>query len=245
MSLQSAPRSDPIPALQREGHTISAMRTAVHGRLNHVITTQTRFTSRKHRTVYNRVMRRLYPNRSASSVHQLYVHLMFVTKYRRRRLPQDTPTTDDPTGCLTTRRPELLVELEKSFAETCGELNARLIAARADDDTGDHVHLIVGYPPTLSIATLVNRLKGRSSHMLNRRSDSGGWPGRAFWTPSYFAKSVEAGAEYVVRPSEATDDAVATRRAGGLGKARKYTLEQGTNNPRYQIKRASRRTAHD
>lgn len=188
-------------------------------------------------------MRRLYPNRSASSVHQLYVHLVFITKFRRKHVfPKDAPlSSDDPSGPLSTRRPDLLVALEQTFAETCGELKAQLIAARADDDTGDHVHLIVGYPPTLSIATLVNRLKGRSSYMLNRRGDSKGSPGRPFWTPSYFAKSIEAGAEYVIRPttSDSGEPTAETRRAGGLSLAKRYAEQQGTHNPFYAAKRAS------
>ncbi len=55
----------------------------------------------------------------------------------------------------------------------------------------DHVHLLVSYPPTISISQLVNRLKADSSRMLRygnvhlKRLGKNG----AIWSPSYFAAS--------------------------------------------------------
>ena len=61
----------------------------------------------------------------------------------------------------------------------------------ACDGEADHFHLLVEYPPKLSVSKLVNAFKGTSSRMLRRRHD-----GRAhrlgetaFWSPSYFAAS--------------------------------------------------------
>jgi len=54
----------------------------------------------------------------------------------------------------------------------------------------DHVHVLIEYPPKLSISQMVNALKGVSS----RRYGQAGHPkpyGRdALWSPSYFASSV-------------------------------------------------------
>lgn len=56
----------------------------------------------------------------------------------------------------------------------------------------EHVHLLVAYPPTLAICTLVRRLKGRSSYAV-RREYTGTCvraPMRShLWSPSYFAAS--------------------------------------------------------
>ena len=55
----------------------------------------------------------------------------------------------------------------------------------------DHVHLLVSAPPKLSVADLVQYLKGRSSHVLRRRE----FPelrrrrywGRPLWARGHFA----------------------------------------------------------
>ena len=51
----------------------------------------------------------------------------------------------------------------------------------------DHVHVLVGLPPTLAVADLVRRLKGASSHLVNH----GLAPGIGFrWQGAYSAFSV-------------------------------------------------------
>jgi putative transposase len=60
------------------------------------------------------------------------------------------------------------------------------------DGEDDHVHLLVAYPPKLSISRLVNSLKLVSARLLRKRD----FPevrrklwGNHFWTPSYYAGS--------------------------------------------------------
>jgi putative transposase len=53
----------------------------------------------------------------------------------------------------------------------------------------DHVHLLVEYPPTLSVSTLVNHLKGVSSRMLRKELPELAARGTHLWTPSCFAAS--------------------------------------------------------
>jgi putative transposase len=110
-------------------------------------------------------------NRRRHSVSRLIVHLVFVTKYRRKVL--DTRALD---------------WLQFFFAQKCNELDCVL---RAADGEADHFHLLVEYPPSLSVADLVNRLKGASSRELRQsRPDLANkyWKG-VLWTPSYFAVS--------------------------------------------------------
>jgi putative transposase len=71
----------------------------------------------------------------------------------------------------------------------CGDLGATLVEFNGEPD---HGHLLVSYPPTLAISTLVRRLKGATA--LRMRQDHTGRCNRArmhghFWTPSYFAVS--------------------------------------------------------
>jgi putative transposase len=49
--------------------------------------------------------------------------------------------------------------------------------------------LLVEYPPTLSVSTLVNHLKGVSSRMLGKEFPELPACGAHLWTPSYFDAS--------------------------------------------------------
>ncbi len=48
-------------------------------------------------------------------------------------------------------------------------------------------HLLVEYPPTLSVSTLVNHLKGMSGRMMRKEFPELAARGAHLWTPSYFA----------------------------------------------------------
>jgi len=110
--------------------------------------------------------------RGRSAVYTLHAHLVFVTKYRRRAF----------TG-------EMLSTCEHLMTATCASLGAQL---REFNGEADHVHLLVHYPPSLAISTMVNRLKGVSSRRLRqqhpRQVQKCLW-GQHFWSPSYFAAS--------------------------------------------------------
>lgn len=102
----------------------------------------------------------------------LNVHLVFVTKYRR--------------GVLSERAIEVI---EQAARGVCEDFKARLVEFNGEDD---HVHLLVEYPPTISLSRLVNSLKGVSSRMVRAKEfpevQSKLWGGH-LWSPSYFAVS--------------------------------------------------------
>jgi putative transposase len=83
-------------------------------------------------------------------VFYLYVHLVFVTKYRR--------------GIFTG---EVLVDLRGIFAAVCQDFSGELV--ELDGEEG-HVHLLVNYPPTVSVSALVNSLKGVFSRLIRKRT---------------------------------------------------------------------------
>lgn len=104
-------------------------------------------------------------------VFDLHVHLVFVTKYRRKALDVGA-----------------LICLEKIFKEVCKDFEAELVECKGEDD---HVHLLVIYPPKVQLSKLVNSLKGVSSRLLRKeRSDLvARYYKGALWSPSYFAGS--------------------------------------------------------
>jgi len=102
----------------------------------------------------------------------MHVHLVFVTKYRRMAF---------------TKR--VLEHLEKVMDSVCESFEAELVDF---DGESDHIHLLVNYPPKVSISKLVNSLKGVSSRHI-RKAD---YPeireklwGTKLWSTSYFAGS--------------------------------------------------------
>ena len=104
------------------------------------------------------------------SVSDLKIHLVCVTKYRRPILTAES-----------------LAVLEVSFREVATKMGFEIEEFNGEPD---HVHVLIEYPPKLSISQMVNALKGVSS----RRYGQAGYPkpyGRdALWSPSYFASSV-------------------------------------------------------
>ncbi|MEG5063304.1 IS200/IS605 family transposase [Microcoleus sp. B3-A4] len=108
--------------------------------------------------------------RERHSVTELKIHLVCVTKYRRSVF----------TG-------ESIDLIEKSFREVAEKMNFQVLEFNGE---ADHIHVLIEYPPKLSISSIVNALKGVSS----RRYGQAGYPkpyGKdALWSPSYFASSV-------------------------------------------------------
>ncbi|MFJ9775073.1 IS200/IS605 family transposase [Kitasatospora sp. NPDC101157] len=110
--------------------------------------------------------------RGWSVVSAMHVHLVFVTKYRRGVL-------DD----------EMLTVCEATMRKVCEDFEAELKEFNGEKD---HVHLLINYPPKVSVSGLVNSLKGVSARILRR--DFTGRVNQAvmrghFWSPSYFAAS--------------------------------------------------------
>ena len=102
----------------------------------------------------------------------MHIHLVFVTKYRRKVFTQ-----------------EVMRELKLVFRSVCKDFDAQLIEF---DGEKDHVHLLVNYPPKVAVSKLVNSLKGVSSRLLRGKGyasiQKALW-GKALWSPSYFAGS--------------------------------------------------------
>ena len=104
-------------------------------------------------------------------VFNLHVHLVFVTKYRRRVFTKT-----------------ILERMEDVLRTVCIDFEAELVEF---DGEKDHVHVLINYPAKVQISKLVNSLKGVSSRLLRKE-----FPELAkhyykdvLWSPSYFAAS--------------------------------------------------------
>lgn len=105
-------------------------------------------------------------------VFNLHIHLVFVTKYRRSVFTK-----------------AVLEDLKEIFASVCQDFEVELVEF---DGEKDYVHLLINYPPKVSVSRLVNSLKGVSSRLIRKKRyaciQDKLWAG-ALWSPSYFAAS--------------------------------------------------------
>ena len=94
--------------------------------------------------------------RGRHSVSLLHAHLVFCVKFRRRVImPRDFEI------------------LRRAMRRSAAALEINLIAIEAD---GDHLHVMLCYPPTISLSKIVQRLKGTSSRALRQRKLTRGHP---------------------------------------------------------------------
>lgn len=114
-------------------------------------------------------------------VFNLHAHLVFVTKYRRKVLDQ-----------------KILADMKSIFERIANEHQVTLKEFNGEED---HVHMLIHYPPKVSLAKLVNSLKGVSSRRLRQN-----WPDLekryhqgVLWSPSYFAGSCGGAPIEIVR----------------------------------------------
>ena len=111
-------------------------------------------------------------HRGRTVVSNLHAHFVFTPKYRRGVF------TDD-----------MLTRCEQVMTGVCDSFGATLTSFNGEHD---HVHLLITYPPTVALPSLVNSLKGVSARLLRKEFHSHIsqflW-GEHFWSPSYFVGS--------------------------------------------------------
>lgn len=105
-------------------------------------------------------------------VFDLHAHIVFVPRYRKRIFDADA-----------------LERMHRIFRIVCADFETDIVEFNGESD---HVHLLVTYPPKISLSGLVNSLKGVSSRRLRQeRPDIAKkyWDG-GLWSASYFVGSV-------------------------------------------------------
>ena len=111
----------------------------------------------------------------------MHIHLVFVTKYRRKIFTAS-----------------ILNTLRTIFENVCQDFEADLKEMEGEQD---HVHLLIHYPPKVSVSGLVNSLKGVSSRLLRKHRPDllrHFWRG-VLWSPSYFAASCGGAPVSIIR----------------------------------------------
>ena len=111
-------------------------------------------------------------NKSLShAVYSLRLHIVFVTKYRRKTLT-----------------PEMLDYLRGAFAEILDGWRCTLLEFGGE---ADHVHLLVEIHPALNISTLINNLKTASSRRVRNRFADHLKP--FYWKPYFWHRAYYVG----------------------------------------------------
>ena len=113
----------------------------------------------------------------------LHIHLVFATKYRRYVFTK-----------------QILDALKIIFPSVCNDFEADLVEF---DGEKYHVHLLITYPPKVSISRSVNSLKGVSSRLIRKKKypsiRSQLWAA-TLWSPSYFIASCGGAPTSIINP---------------------------------------------
>jgi putative transposase len=117
--------------------------------------------------------------KNAGAVHALKYHLVWCPKFRR-------PVLTSPVDA---RLKELLAEIAAEHGTI----------VRAMEVMPDHLHLFVEADPTLCVAEIVNRLKGRTSRVLCEEFPSLRSRLPTLWSRSYFAATTGAVLQETIR----------------------------------------------
>ena len=114
-------------------------------------------------------MSEIYKNRY--SAYNLHVHLVFITKYRKKVLADNHRQY-----------------FKEVVAEICKDFGAEL---KECNDEGDHVHMLIQYPPTVQLSKMVNNLKSVTSRRMraNFIDLRAAYNKPVLWSRSYFAGS--------------------------------------------------------
>jgi putative transposase len=115
------------------------------------------------------------------SRYELKVHIVWITKYRKKILRGD----------VSSRVRELIREI-------CKANDVLIIKGHV---SLDHIHLLVSYPPSISVSKLVQYLKGKTSRrMLQDYTElrKAFW-GQHLWARGYFAASVGTVTDEIVK----------------------------------------------
>lgn len=108
---------------------------------------------------------------ASHAVFSLRLHIVFVTKYRRKTLT-----------------PEMLDALREAFSDVLTAWRCSLIEFGGE---ADHVHLLVAIHPALNISTLINNLKSASARRV--RNQFAVHLQRFYWKPYFWHRAYYVG----------------------------------------------------
>ena len=117
----------------------------------------------------------------AHTVYYHRFHIVWATKYRYKVLEGD-----------------LRLRIRDIIRQVCRELGVAIIDGVL---SSDHVHMLVSIPPKRSVSEVVQRMKGRSSHKVQREfpAIAKRYWGRHFWARGYYSTTAGNITEDVIR----------------------------------------------
>ena len=109
--------------------------------------------------------------KSSHSVHDLKVHLIWITKYRYKVLDKN-----------------ISIRIRDIIRQICDSKDIQIIKGNISQD---HVHIYISYPPKLSVSDMVRFFKGRSSKKIKDEFPqlAKRYWGKHFWGIGYAAFS--------------------------------------------------------
>lgn len=110
--------------------------------------------------------------KSSHVQYDIEYHIVWTTKYRYRVI----------VGKIAERTRKLVIQ-------SCNSMNVNIIKGSIGKE---HIHLLVSWPPSLSVSKLVQQLKGKTSRTLQmefKELRKRYW-GRHLWASGYFCRSV-------------------------------------------------------
>ncbi|BAZ68050.1 transposase IS200-family protein [Fischerella sp. NIES-4106] len=114
----------------------------------------------------------MVPRKGSHSVFSIHLHLVFVTKYRRKTIIAP-----------------ILERLHEIFANVCIKTKCRLIEFSGEVD---HVHLLIDFHPDNNLSALVGSLKSASSRIIQKEFSEHlftFYKKSVFWSSSYYVAS--------------------------------------------------------
>lgn len=114
-------------------------------------------------------------NRGGHSKYSMKVHLIFVTKYRKKIFKSDKRAYD----------------VKQSLYDTVRKYGYKIIQIETDKD---HVHILLEYSPKVSVADIVKQLKQYSTYQMWKYHEGylskQYWKRKMLWSDGYFACSI-------------------------------------------------------
>lgn len=122
-------------------------------------------------------------NRGGHSKYSMKVHLIFVTKYRRKIFKSDKRADDVK---------QFLYDVTKKY----GYENIQM------ETDKDHVHILLEYSPKVSVSDIVRQLKQYSTYQMciyhEEYLSKQYWKHKILWSDGYFACSISQVSQEII-----------------------------------------------
>ena len=111
-------------------------------------------------------------NRLTHSVWECKYHIIWIPKYRRRKLYGG-----------------IAKDLGKIFHELAGQRESKIVEGRL---CPDHVHMLIEIPPKYTVSSVVGYIKGKSAIAIARTylGKHQNFTGQSFWARGYYVSTV-------------------------------------------------------